>query len=121
MLNLGNDQLIAGWREPDEQKKTGIAIFVPTGDISKWNKFLVDDNGIACFHAIAHLLLHFPDSSGDVRGDVCRHEQSLRSGQRLLAEIVDPQQAIETIAISVCSKIARLTVARARKYPNHLN
>jgi hypothetical protein len=46
VLGLGEDQIIAGWREPNAEKKTGIKIYVqsPTGWQTQW----LDENGIAC-------------------------------------------------------------------------
>lgn len=47
-LNIGRDQVIAGWRVPNVENKTGIKMYVPRsikGD--KWDAYWIDDNGIA--------------------------------------------------------------------------
>lgn len=50
-LGLGYDQVIAGWREPDDQdRKVGIRLYVPTAaDGSAWKRHaVIDDNTMAC-------------------------------------------------------------------------
>jgi hypothetical protein len=49
-LGLGYDQLIAGWRKPDKDKKVGIRLYVPTAeDGSAWKLHAtIDDNTMAC-------------------------------------------------------------------------
>ncbi|HEX6223287.1 MAG TPA: VCBS repeat-containing protein [Chryseolinea sp.] len=48
LLNLGNKQVIVGWREPNKQQRTGIKIFVAQGNADSWKDFWIDDNGMAC-------------------------------------------------------------------------
>ena len=62
LLGLERDQVIAGWREPDAEKKTGIKIFIPDGE--KWKDFWIDDNGIACED------LQIADLDGDGKKDI---------------------------------------------------
>lgn len=62
LLGLGRDQVIAGWREPDAEKKTGIKIFIPDG--GKWKDIWIDDNGIACED------LQVADLDGDGQKDI---------------------------------------------------
>ncbi|WP_035615175.1 FG-GAP-like repeat-containing protein [Haloferula sp. BvORR071] len=49
-LGLGYDQLIAGWRKQDKDKKVGIRMYVPTAeDGATWKLHsTVDDNTMAC-------------------------------------------------------------------------
>jgi hypothetical protein len=50
-LGLGYDQVIAGWREPnDQERKVGIRLYVPTEkDGSQWRQHaVIDDNTMAC-------------------------------------------------------------------------
>jgi hypothetical protein len=49
-LGLGYDQVIAGWRKPNAEKKVGIRLYVPTSDDgSIWKLHaLIDDNTMAC-------------------------------------------------------------------------
>lgn len=51
-------EIVAGWRNPNAQRKVGIKVFWRDGD--KWAQRLIDDNGIAC----EDLLLHDFDSDG---------------------------------------------------------
>lgn len=49
VLGIGKDQIIAGWRMPNKDKKVGIKLFIPTDDSGKqWKTFVVDDNDMAC-------------------------------------------------------------------------
>jgi len=49
LLGTGLPQVIAGWREPDSQKKVGVKIFVAQDSQGKvWKDFWIDDNGMAC-------------------------------------------------------------------------
>ena len=49
-LGLGYDQVIAGWRKPNAEKKVGIRLYVPTADDgSTWKQHaVIDDNTMAC-------------------------------------------------------------------------
>ncbi|MCW1884293.1 VCBS repeat-containing protein [Luteolibacter flavescens] len=49
-LGLGHDQVIAGWRKPNTDKKVGIRLYVPTAaDGSTWKLHAtIDDNTMAC-------------------------------------------------------------------------
>lgn len=49
VLGLGKDQIIVGWREPNEEGKVGIKIFVPMDEVGEsWMHHYIDDNGMAC-------------------------------------------------------------------------
>jgi hypothetical protein len=48
LLGLGRDQVVAGWRNPDEDGKVGIKLYVPADETgSHWEKYLIDDNTMA--------------------------------------------------------------------------
>ncbi|MDQ2657983.1 MAG: hypothetical protein M3Y60_11245, partial [Bacteroidota bacterium] len=63
LLNNGQKQLVAGWREPDKDGKVGIKLFVPAGN-AQWNDYWVDDNGMACED------LQVADLNGDGKPDI---------------------------------------------------
>jgi hypothetical protein len=63
LLSSG-EQIVAGWREPNEEKKTGIKIFVFEPREKKWTDYWVDDNGIACED------LQVADLNGDGKKDI---------------------------------------------------
>jgi hypothetical protein len=47
-LGLGRDQVVAGWRNPNKEKKIGVKIYVPEDAAgTKWKSYWVDDNGMA--------------------------------------------------------------------------
>jgi len=49
VLDMGKDQIIVGWREPNKKGKVGIKIFVPMDDTGEsWMHYFIDDNGMAC-------------------------------------------------------------------------
>jgi len=48
LLHSGTEQIVAGWREPDAEKKTGIKIFVFQSQEAGWKDFWIDENEIAC-------------------------------------------------------------------------
>lgn len=58
------EQIVAGWREPNAEKKTGIKIFVFQPQEKKWTDYWVDDNGIACED------LQVADLNGDGKKDI---------------------------------------------------
>jgi hypothetical protein len=60
LLGQRTDQIIAGWREPDKNGKTGIKIF----SLKKHETFWLDENGIACED------LAVADLNGDNKPDV---------------------------------------------------
>ncbi|MEP7108777.1 MAG: hypothetical protein ABI760_12365 [Ferruginibacter sp.] len=48
-LNIGTDQIIAGWRAPNKDSLTGIKIYLQKdASGSQWESQWVDKNGIAC-------------------------------------------------------------------------
>lgn len=58
------EQIIAGWRESNTDKKTGIKIFVFQPEGKKWEGYWVDENGIACED------LQVADLDGDGKKDI---------------------------------------------------
>jgi len=46
LVGSGDNEIVVGWREPDQQNKTGIKIFILQNN--KWKDYWIDDNGIAC-------------------------------------------------------------------------
>ena len=47
LLQLGSDQVIAGWRQPDKQGKTGLRMYVRTRQDKSWKTSWIDEGGIA--------------------------------------------------------------------------
>lgn len=65
LLGLGQNQVVAGWREPDADKKVGVKIFVPADEQGTvWKDYWVDDNGMACED------LQLADLDGDGKKDI---------------------------------------------------
>lgn len=49
VLGTGKDQIIVGWREPNEKGKVGIKIFIPMDKQGEsWMHYWIDENGMAC-------------------------------------------------------------------------
>lgn len=49
LLGLGRDQIVVGWREPNQQGKVGVKIFVPVDEKGDtWMHFWIDEDGMAC-------------------------------------------------------------------------
>jgi hypothetical protein len=48
LLGLGRDQVVAGWRNPNAENKTGIKLYVPTNKSNtEWQAHWIDENGMA--------------------------------------------------------------------------
>jgi len=48
-LGVKRDQIVAGWRAPNKDKKVGIKLYVPLDDKGeKWETHWIDDNQMAC-------------------------------------------------------------------------
>jgi hypothetical protein len=59
------DQIVAGWRAPNKDKKVGIKLYVPLDDKGeKWQTHLIDDNQMACED------LKIADLDGDGQPDI---------------------------------------------------
>ena len=63
MLASGNEQVVAGWREPNKENKVGIKLFV-RGGASEWTDYWIDDNDMACED------LQVADLDGDGKADI---------------------------------------------------
>jgi hypothetical protein len=49
VLGTGSDQVIAGWRMPNKDGKTGIKLYIKkTSSGTEWESYWVDENGMAC-------------------------------------------------------------------------
>jgi hypothetical protein len=62
LVGAGDDEIVVGWREPDQQNKTGIKIYILQNN--KWKDYWIDDNGIACED------LQIADLDGDGKKDI---------------------------------------------------
>ena len=56
------EQIVAGWRAPNKEKKVGIKLYVQMGE--KWQTHLIDDNQMACED------LKIADLDGDGQPDI---------------------------------------------------
>jgi hypothetical protein len=48
LLDLGRDQIVAGWRNPNAQNRVGIRLYVPDQSGTEWETHTIDDNQMAC-------------------------------------------------------------------------
>lgn len=65
LMNSGENQIVAGWREPDGNKKVGVKIFIAENDKeSSWKDYWIDDNGMACED------LQIADMNGDGKKEI---------------------------------------------------
>lgn len=64
-LDLGNLQVVVGWREPNDENKVGIKLFIPENEEnSSWTDIWIDDNGMATED------LQFADLNGNGKLDI---------------------------------------------------
>jgi hypothetical protein len=64
-LGLKRQQIVAGWRAPNKDKKVGIKLYIPLDDKGeKWQAHVVDDNQMACED------LKIADLDGDGQPDI---------------------------------------------------
>lgn len=65
LLNLGRDQVVAGWRNPNDANKVGVKLYIPTDKTgTNWQTHWIDDNGMACED------LQVMDLNGDGKPDI---------------------------------------------------
>lgn len=65
LLGLGNDQVVAGWRNPNKENKVGIKLFIPQNqEKTAWKDIWIDDNEMACED------LQLADLNGDGKTDI---------------------------------------------------
>ena len=62
LLGLGSDQVVAGWRLPDQAKKVGVKLYWPASE--GWQSMWIDENGMATED------LRLADLDGDGRLDI---------------------------------------------------
>jgi hypothetical protein len=62
LVGGNEDEIVVGWREPDNENKTGIKLYVLENN--KWKDYWIDDNGIACED------LQLADLDGDGKKDI---------------------------------------------------
>jgi hypothetical protein len=68
----GNEQVVAGWRNPDKEQNTGIRIYSRSAD-GKWTWEWIDKNGIACED------LQIADLNDDGKPDIIAAGRSTRN------------------------------------------
>lgn len=74
LLGLGYDQVVAGWRNPNAENKTGIKIYVPKDKTStQWNTYWIDENGMATED------LQVMDLNGDGKLDIIAAGRATRN------------------------------------------
>ena len=65
LFGTGQQQIVAGWRSPNANKKVGVKLYYPTNaEASEWASQLIDDNGMATED------LRIADLNGDGRPDI---------------------------------------------------
>ncbi|MCW3110276.1 MAG: repeat protein, partial [Segetibacter sp.] len=65
LLNMGSDQVIAGWRSPNAENKVGIKLYVPRDKSgTQWESYWIDENGMATED------LQVLDLNGDGKADI---------------------------------------------------
>ena len=64
LLGIGRDQVVVGWRNPNDDKRVGVRLYVPSKDGASWSRHTIDDNTMACED------LKVADLNGDGRPDV---------------------------------------------------
>lgn len=65
LLGLGNQQIVVGWRNPNNEDKVGIKLFIPSdSDMVNWEEYWIDNNGMACED------LQIADLDGDGRMEI---------------------------------------------------
>ena len=47
-MGLGQPQVVAGWRNPNQEKKVGLRMYTPNADRTGWERAWIDENGMAC-------------------------------------------------------------------------
>jgi hypothetical protein len=65
LFGNGSQQVVAGWRSPNGEKKVGVKLYYPTNtEATSWASALIDDNGMATED------LRLADLNGDGRLDI---------------------------------------------------
>jgi hypothetical protein len=64
-MQLGDNQIVVGWRNPDKQNKVGVKLFVAqNASGSAWKDYWIDENTMACED------LQVADLNGDGKTDI---------------------------------------------------
>ena len=63
-LKRGQPQIVAGWREPNDERKVGLKLFVEEPKDKTWKAYWIDDNDMACED------LQVADFDGDGKNDI---------------------------------------------------
>lgn len=63
LLGLGRDQLVVGWREPNDAGEMGVQLYIPKDD-NQWDKVWIDKGGMACEDLV------LADLNGDGKLDI---------------------------------------------------
>jgi len=73
-INSGREQVVVGWRNPNQENKMGIKLFIPQNDAySSWNDIWIDENGMACED------LQLADLNADGKTDIIAAGRSTRN------------------------------------------
>ncbi|MBI1373476.1 MAG: hypothetical protein GC159_12170 [Phycisphaera sp.] len=73
-LGTGQVQVLAGWRNPDANKKVGIKLYAPTNaDYTEWKTYVIDDNQMATEY------LDVADLDGDGKLDIVAAGRSTKN------------------------------------------
>ncbi len=65
LLGMGRDQIVAGWRNPNDEGKVGIKLYIPMDeDGHSWESHWIDENDMACED------LKLADLNGDGKLDI---------------------------------------------------
>jgi len=64
-MGLGREQVVVGWRNPNQDNKVGIKLFIPGNEkFNQWKNIWIDDNDMACED------LQIADLNGDGKMDI---------------------------------------------------
>ncbi|MEX2595094.1 MAG: VCBS repeat-containing protein [Anditalea sp.] len=64
-MGLGRDQVVVGWRNPNQENKVGVKLYIPqNAENTVWKDIWIDDNGMACED------LQLADLNGDGKLDI---------------------------------------------------